>query len=562
MLLRNLIGERFKEKPSEAIVSSHEFLVRGGFIKQVGAGIYSMLPLGKKVISKIEKIIRTEMNKVGGQECSFPVLMPRTLWEESGRYSSIGQEMFRLKDRKNTDMVLGMTHEEAAVDAVRSETDSYKRYPFMIYQIQTKLRDEARPRAGIIRVREFVMKDAYSFHTTQEDLEKYYEIQKQSYFNIFKNCGLKNVISVKSDSGMMGGKVADEFMSVNSAGEDKLIICSKCGKAFNQEVATCIIKQTTSGTEKLKEVSTPNCKTIDEVCKYLNKKPNELCKAVVFGYGKENAVVVFIRGDREVNEIKLKNFLKEEVYPCQSPKEFSLEEGFIGVFNPTNDKRVKILFDKSLENEENLVTGANKKDLHIVGFNPKRFKKTEFFDFNLVVSGDICECGQTFEEKRGVEIGNIFQLGTKYTKSMNMTYLDENGKRQNPIMGCYGIGLGRIMACAVEESHDDYGIIWPKEIAPFDVEIITIGKDERIKNEAVKLCKYLEYKSFEVLFDDREVSAGISFADADLICIPIRIIFGAKNFINGEVEVSTRDKKVKRLVKIEKLYDEIINMLN
>lgn len=562
MLLRNLVSERFKEKPSEASVISHEFLIRGGYIKQVGAGIYTLLPLGKRVISKIENIIRKEMNRIEGQECLFPVMMPKTLWDESGRYSSIGQEMFRLKDRKEADMVLGMTHEEAAVDAVRSETDSYKRYPFMVYQIQTKLRDEARPRAGLIRVREFTMKDAYSFHTTQDDLERYYEIQKQSYFNIYKNCGLKNVISVRSDSGMMGGKVADEFMSVNSAGEDKLIICSNCGKSYNQEVASCSIKPVTFNQEELKEIKTPNCKTIEEVCSFLNKKPSELCKAVVFGYGKDNAVVVFIRGDRDVNEIKLKNFLKEEIYSRQSPKEFGLEDGFIGAINPTSDKRVKVVFDESLRNEKNLITGGNKKDVHISGFNPKRdIKGIEFFDFNLVSSGDICECGHTFEEKRGVEIGNIFQLGTKYTKSMGMTYLDENGKRQTPIMGCYGIGLGRIMACAVEESFDNYGIIWPKEIAPFDVQIILLVKDENIRKESDKLYNSLINKGIDVLYDEREnVSAGVAFADADLVGIPLRVIFGVKNFANGEVELSTRDKKIKKLVKIENIYKEIIDL--
>jgi prolyl-tRNA synthetase len=564
MLLRNLIGERFKEKPADATVASHEFLIRGGYIKQVGSGIYTLLPLGKRITLKIENIIRREMDRIGGQECLFPVMMPRALWDESGRFSSIGQEMFRLKDRKNADLVLGMTHEEAAVDAVRSETDSYKKYPFMIYQIQTKLRDEARPRAGIIRVREFTMKDAYSFHTSQEDLERYYEIQKQAYFKIYKECGLKNVISVRSDSGMMGGKVADEFMSVNSAGEDKLIICPSCGKAYNQEVATCKLDKATSGEEQLKEIKTPNMKTIEEVCSFLNKKPKDLCKAVVFGYGKENAVVVFIRGDRDVNEIKLKNFLKEEIYPCASLKEFGLEEGFVGALNPTSDKRVKVLFDESLRNETNLVTGGNKKDIHIFGFNPKRdIKNIEFYDFNLVVSGDKCECGSLFEEKRGVEIGNIFQLGTKYTQSMGMTYLDESGKRQTPIMGCYGIGLGRIMACAVEESHDNYGIIWPKEIAPFAVHITLLAKEKEIKEESDTLYNLLINNGIEVVYDEREgISAGVAFADADLIGAPVRVVFGAKNFANREVEISTRDKSIKKLVKIENIYKEIKLLLN
>ena len=339
MLLRNLIGERFKEKPSDAVMASHEFLIRGGYIKQVGAGLYTLLPLGRKITLKIENIVRKEMDKIGGQECLFPIMMPKSLWEESGRYYSIGQEMFRLKDRKNAEMVLGMTHEEAAVDSVRFENDSYKRYPFMIYQIQTKLRDEARPRAGIIRVREFTMKDAYSFHTSQKDLEKYYEIQKQAYFDLYKKCGLKNVISVSSDSGMMGGKVADEFMSVNSAGEDKLIICSKCGKGYNQEVATCSLQQSTFKEESLKEVKTPNIKTIKEVCAFLGKSPKELCKAVVFGYEKDNIAIIFIRGDREVNEIKLKNFLKSEIYSAGSLSEFGLKDGFVGPINPTSDKR-------------------------------------------------------------------------------------------------------------------------------------------------------------------------------------------------------------------------------
>lgn len=561
MLLRNLIGERFKEKPSDAVVASHEFLVRGGYIKQVGAGLYTLLPLGKRVILKIENIVRKEMDKVGGQECLFPSLMPKSLWDESGRYQSIGQEMFRLKDRKGSDMVLGMTHEEAAVDAVRTETDSYKRYPFMIYQIQTKFRDEARPRAGVIRAREFTMKDAYSFHTSQEDLERYYEIQKQAYFNIFADCGLKNVISVSSDSGMMGGKIADEFMSINSAGEDKLLICSKCGKGYNQEVATCKIQSATQENQEMNEVSTPNAKTIEDVCSFLDKKPQELCKAVVFGYGKEDVALVFIRGDREVNETKLQNFLQAEVYPCTSPRDYGLEDGFIGAINPTKDKRVRVLFDKSLENEVNLVTGGNKKDVHITGFNPKRDIKTEFHDFNLVVGGDFCECGKLFEEKRGVEVGNIFQLGIRYSESMGMKYLDENGKKQAPVMGCYGIGIGRTMACVVEESCDKYGIIWPKAIAPFAVEIILLSKNEEVKKEAEKLYNAFISKGVEALYDERGISAGIAFADADLIGAPVRVIFGDKNFKNGEVEIAKRDKSVNKLVKITNAEKEIKDLL-
>lgn len=353
-------------------------------------------------------------------------------------------------------------------------------------------------------------------------------------------------------------------MSVNEAGEDKLIICSKCGKAYNQEVAVCDIKRSTYNSEEMKEVKTPGVKKIEDVCSFLNKRPEELCKAVVFGYGKDNAVVVFIRGDREINEIKLKNFLKNDIYPCDSLKRFGFKEGFIGALNPTDDKRVTILFDKSLENEANLVTGGNKTDTHITGFYPKRdLNNVVFNDFNLVVSGDCCECGEFYEEKRGVEIGNLFQLGTKYSESMGMNYLDKNGKKQIPIMGCYGLGIGRIMASVVEESHDKYGIIWPKEIAPFSAEIILLSKNEEAKIESQKLYDLLIDNNINALYDERDgVSAGVAFADADLIGAPVRVVFGDKNFNNKEVEITTRDKSVKKLVSLSSAYKEIVSLLS
>lgn len=568
MLVRNLLGARFKETPKDCVIASHALMTKGGYMKYMSTGTYSLFAPTKRITSKIEKIIREEMDRIGGQEVLFPVVMPASLWEESGRYTSIGSEMARFTDRNGTKMVLGMTHEEAAVHLARDTAASYTDYPFMIYQIQTKFRDEPRARGGLIRVREFTMKDAYSFHTSQEDLEKYYDVCYDAYVRIFKRAGAKNVIAVKSDSGMMGGSVSHEFMLLTDIGEDTLAICSdeNCGYKANVEVADCITHNVESKIEELKKVETPNVKTIEGLKHKLGVEPTRMCKAVVY---QENAtdeyIVVFIRGDLEVNETKLRNYLKSEVHPATGISEDSgIVAGFIGPVGFNG--KAKVVYDRSLEDIESFVCGANEKDYHYTGLNIKRdVGDVEYVDVAKAYNGGICPvCGKpTIILKRGVEVGNIFQLGTKYTKSMNMTYVDSDGTRKYPIMGCYGIGVGRLCATICEEQHDDYGPIWPMPIAPWQVEICCLqSEDEVVKNTSDDLYKKLTDEGVEVLYDDRDIRAGAMFADADLFGIPIRVVVSKKTCEKGVVEISYRDKTFKGEVSAENAASDIKNRIN
>lgn len=568
MLVRNLLGARYKETPKDCVIASHALMMKGGYIKYMSAGSYSLFAPTKRITNKVEKIIREEMDRVGGQEVMFPVVMPASLWEESGRYTSIGSEMARFTDRNNAKMVLGMTHEEAAVHLARDIAASYTDYPFMIYQIQTKFRDEPRARGGLIRVREFTMKDAYSFHTTQEDLESYYEECFKAYERIFKRAGAKNVVAVKSDSGMMGGKVSHEFMLLTEIGEDTLAICSneECDYKANLEVADCITHEIESQIEELTEVATPHVKTIEGLKRVLGVDPTRMCKAVVY---QENAtddyVVVFIRGDLDVNETKLRNYLKTEVHPASGISEESgIVAGFIGPVGFSG--KAKVVFDKSLVGIESFVCGANKVDAHLKGMNIARdVGEVEYVEVAKAYNGGICPvCGKpTITLKRGVEIGNIFQLGKKYTESMNMTYVDTDGERKNPIMGCYGIGVGRLVATICEEQHDDYGPIWPISIAPWEVEICCLqANDESIKSVSDTLYKELGDLGVEVLYDDREVRPGSMFADADLLGVPVRAVVSRKNFDKGVVEVSLRNKTFKGEVSLQTASQDILKIVN
>ncbi len=550
MLVRNLLGARYKETPKDCTIASHALMMKGGYIKYMSNGSYSLFNPTKRITSKIEKIIREEMDKIGGQEVLFPVVMPASLWEESGRYTSIGSEMARFTDRNNMKMVLGMTHEEAAVHLARDVAASYTDYPFMIYQIQTKFRDEPRARGGLIRVREFTMKDAYSFHTSQADLEEYYEKCYEAYVRIFKRTGAKNVIAVKSDSGMMGGNVSHEFMLLADIGEDTLAICSNdgCDYKANVEVADCITHEISSEKRDLEKVATPNVKTIEGLKHKLGVDPTLMCKAVVYQENlTDDYVVVFLRGDLDVNETKLRNYLKAEVHPAVITEECGIVAGFIG---PVNFKgKARIVYDRSLKGIESLACGANEKDYHYVGLNIKRdIGEVEYVDVAKAYNGGICPiCGKpTVTLKRGIEVGNIFQLGQKYTKSMNMTYVDKDGERKNPIMGCYGIGVGRLCASICEEQHDAFGPIWPMPIAPWQVEICCLqSEDEKVKAVSDELYKTLSDAGVEVLYDDRDVRAGSMFADADLFGVPIRAVVSQKTCDRGVVEISYRDKSFK-----------------
>ena len=561
MKVSKMLGERFKDAPKDCAIESHALMMRGGYMKYVGNGIYSLFTPAKRITSKIERIIREEMDRIDGQEVMFPVVMPATLWEESGRYTSIGSEMARFKDRGGNPMVLGMTHEEAAVHLARDTAKSYADFPFMIYQVQTKFRDEPRARGGLIRVREFTMKDAYSFHTSQEDLEAYYDRCHKAYERIFRRAGAKNVISVKSDSGMMGGSVSHEFMLLSEIGEDTLAICPTCGYKANMEAADCLVKNEAGEIAPLTKVHTPNAKTIEEVVNFLGTDAKKLCKAVVYQKNEDDSyIIVFIRGDLEVNETKLRNYLGYEIHPAAViTEESGIVAGFIGAIGL--DKKIKTVWDKSLVGIESLVCGANETDYHYTGMNVARdIGEVEYVDVAKIYAGAFCPvCGQpVIEINKGIEVGNIFQLGTKYTKSMDMTYLDSDGTLKYPIMGCYGIGVGRLCASICQESHDKFGPIWPMPIAPWHVEVCNLrSDDETVNNTANALYEKLLDLGVEVLYDDRNIRPGAMFADADLLGVPVRAVVSPKTCEKGVVEVSFRDKSFKGEFAIEEAAEKI-----
>lgn len=553
MKVSELLGERYKDRVAE--IESQNLMVRGGYIKQVGNGIYSLMPPARRIHNKIEAILREEMDMIGGQEVLFPVTMPATLWQMSGRWESVGRELLRFKDRSGADMVLGMTHEEAAVHMAMNVAGTYQKYPFMIYQIQTKFRDEPRARGGLIRVREFTMKDAYSFHTTQEDLEKYYTRCYRAYERIYARAGIPEVVAVASDSGMMGGKVSHEFMLLTDIGEDTIVICPECGYRANMEAAECIVRNDT-GEEvaPLEKVATYDNKTIEAVCEFLHSSEEKSCKAVVYQRNEDDSyVVVFVRGDLEVNETKLRNYIKADVHPAVEIDHAGLVAGAIGPVGLASG--ITVVYDRSIKDARNLVCGANEEGYHFTGLNMERdVSNAEYADVAKAKEGGICpKCGKhTLSVKNGIEVGNIFQLGRRYTESMGMTYDDEKGNRVSPIMGCYGIGVGRLMASVCEEHHDQYGPIWPITIAPWQIEICALRADkEHVKEEAQRLYDTLNAQSYEVLLDDRTVSAGFMFSDADLLGCPVRIVISPKTLDRGVVEITTRDKSIKEDVAIE-----------
>lgn len=567
MKLEKLVGDRFKERPSDCQIDSHAIMLRGGYMKYVANGIFSSYMPLKRVTRKIEAIIRDEMDKIDGQEVQFPVVMPASLWQESGRYESIGSELLRFSDRNKSPHVLGMTHEEAAVHLVREYGQGYTKYPFMIYQIQTKFRDEARPRGGLIRVREFTMKDAYSFHTSQEDLEQYYALCHKAYENIFARAGVPEVISVQSDSGMMGGSISHEFMLLTPVGEDSIAICPECGYRANMEAAESIINNTRDDVSApLELVYTPDIHTIEDVCEFLKTPTNKSCKAVVYQKNEDDSyIVVFIRGDLDVNETKLRNYLGFDIHPAVITEESGLFAGYIGPVGITNNCRV--LLDNSLKNTNNLSCGGNKPEYHYVGLDLERdYPDGEYSDFAKIAEGGICPvCGKpAINISRGIEVGNIFQLGTKYTKSMNMTYLDAQGQSHNPIMGCYGIGVGRLAASVCEAKHDDYGPIWPISIAPWEVHICAVRADDpEVKKTADELYEKLTAMGIEVIYDDRAtVSAGVMFSDADLLGCPVRVIVSPRNLKDNCCEITARDKSFSHKPSVDETAAKVQEVVN
>lgn len=565
MLQSKIIGDTKKDWPSEASLKSHGLLLKGGYIKQMASGIFTLMPLGKRVAQNIENIIREEMNALGAEEVLMPVVATKKLWDMAGRYDSVGSELLRFKDRTNTDMVLSMTHEEAAVFTALNEAASYTKYPFSIYQIQTKFRDEARSRGGLIRVREFTMKDAYSFHTSEESLNEVYDEYYNAYNRIFKRVGIPEVVAVASDTGMMGGSGAHEYMLLCDAGEDKIVTCTSCGYSANMDVAECKYTEVLSTEEcEVEEIYTPSAKTIDELENLLRVSRKQFMKAVVYyRIDTDETVIVFVRGDKEVNETKLRNMLKvddEALVPKTEEDGDGICYGFIG---PIGLKEgVTVVLDKSLENEKNLVAGANKVNYHIKGVNPMRdIKDAKFVDVSKITTEDMCPvCGKkTVNISNGIEVGNIFKLGTKYTKAMGMVYHDEEGNACTPIMGCYGIGVGRLMASVLEARGTEKATNWPVEIAPYDIHIVPVdyAKNEQVKFIADNLYFDLQERKLAVLLDDRNKSAGVKFADADLVGANIRIVVSPRNLEQNKFELKVKGLDEAVLVEKEEIYTKI-----
>jgi prolyl-tRNA synthetase len=514
-------------------------------VRQLAAGLYIYLPLGLIILDKINRILREEMNAIGAQEISMPVLHPAEVWQQTGRWNEIGDEMFRLKDRGGRDMCLGMTHEEIMTWLASMEIRSYRDLPQIWYQIQTKLRDEARPKSGVLRTREFTMKDSYSFDADEEGLDRSYRLHLEAYKKIFERSSLKFYI-VESDPGMMGGAVAHEFMAPSPAGEDEIVLC-ECGYAANVELAKSVPSKPDFPEWKLEEIATPDSRTIDEVSAFLKLDKRLFIKSLIVASSK-GPVMALVRGDEEVHEKKLRKMIgefrpahKEEV------KEFTgVEAGFIG---PIKCK-LRIIADESLK-EGVYVTGANKEGYHIKGAVPKRDFTAEFADIHTAKAGDGCpKCGKPLTTEKVIEIGNIFKLGTKYSEPLKAYFLDEKGKERPIIMGSYGIGPARIAASAIEQNHDENGIIWPVSIAPFQVEVLPLNmKNESVKKAAEDIYQGLLKEKIEALIDDRDASPGIKFKDADLIGIPYRVIIGEKGLKEGIVEF--KERQTGKIEKVE-----------
>jgi len=541
-----------KENPSEAETPSHIFLLRAGYIRMLAAGIYEYLPLGFRVLKKIENIIRKNMDEAGALELLLPILTPASLWKETGRWDVYGKELFRLKDRNDRDFALGPTHEETITDLVRKNIKSYKDLPYNFYQIQTKFRDEARPRYGLIRGREFIMKDAYSFDVSEEEAIKSYEIMKETYHKIFKQLGL-DYLMVEADVGAIGGKYSHEFVVKAANGEANIVYCENCGYAANVEAAKFHHAKLPPEEElPIEEVYTPNIKSVEEVAKFLNLPEQKIVKTLIYKLDNQDFVAILIRGDREINETKVANYFKVldvSLASSEDLEKLGLVEGFVGPININ----LPIYADKSVEELKNFVVGANKKDYHFKNVNiPRDFQVEGFYDFATAKENDPCPvCKSPLKATRGLEVGHIFLLGTKYSDAMKATFIDKDGKEKPIVMGCYGIGVSRLIAAIVEQSHDENGIIWPEEVAPFGIHILILNtKDEESFKAGEEIYNNLKSIGYDVLLDDRDISAGMKFKDADLIGIPYRIVIG-KKLKDGFVEIEKRDKSLKQEIKIE-----------
>ena len=543
MKMSKLFVQTLRDFPQDAEAISHKLLVRAGYIKKLTNGIYSYLPLMKRVLSKIEQIAREELNKAGAQELLMPFVQPADLWQKSGRWQVYGKELLRMKDRHDAELCLGPTHEEVITSVADGILNSYKQLPVNLYHFQLKFRDEIRPRFGLLRSREFIMKDGYSFHTSQESLENEYKNMKVTYKRIFDRCGL-DTKPVQSDSGAIGGKVSHEFMVLTETqtGEDNVFYCKECDYSANSNHAVSILNEieTTARFNKEEIVDTPNVKTIKELAEFLNVKENNILKSVLYIIDSK-PVMVMIRGDKEVEETKLLNAVEgleiRKATEIEAADITGSKAGFLSYFGLEN--KIKVLFDLSAKGMKNFVIGINEPDKHMVGYNFK--KMPEFVDLSLVKQGELCPCcHKPLYVTRGIEVGNIFQLGTKYSKPMNAVYTDENGENKPYIMGCYGIGITRTAAAAVEVHHDDFGIIWPAAIAPYHCVVVPVNIQEPEQNKtALEIYEALQKEGVETVLDDREDRAGVKFKDADLIGYPYRITVG-KTIKDGLVEFKTR----------------------
>ena len=578
MKMSKLFVQTLREYPSDAEVISHKLLVRAGYIRKLTSGVYNFLPLMWRVLKKIETITREEMDRAGAQELLMPFVQPKELWEESGRWGAYGGELMRLKDRHGREMCLGPTHEEIITSIARDGLKSYKQLPVNLYQIQSKFRDERRPRFGLLRGREFIMKDAYSFDTDQEGLEKEYQNMWETYTRIFKRCGLETK-AVQSDSGAIGGSVSHEFMVITDtdAGENDVFYCNDCDYSANSNHAVSKLPEAKISGDWTKSeiVDTPNTHSIEELCDYLNIPATLIVKSLVYIIDKK-PVIALIRGDKQVEETKLMNAVggvdiriatAGEIEEMMKENGFEAERGFIG---PMGMKKygeydVQVVADETVKEMKNFVIGINQKDKHGVGYNwGAGVELPEIVtDIRLAEAGELCpQCGKPLKVTRGIEVGNIFQLGTKYSKPMNAVYLDKNGKTQPYIMGCYGIGISRTAAAAVEAHNDEHGIKWPLAIAPYHVIVIPVStKDELQMKVANDIYETLKKHGAEVVIDDRDERAGVKFKDADLIGFPYQIIVG-KSIVDGNVEFKVRETDEKTAMKPEEAAEIVISAIS
>ena len=565
MRLSKLFGRTLREPPAEAELISHQLAVRAGLIRQLAAGIYSYLPLGWRVLRKIERIMRQEMDAIGGQEMNMPIVNPAEIWQATGRYDapSPGPILVRFRDRAARDMVLAMTHEEVVADLLRREIKSYRQLPFMIYHIQTKFRDEPRARGGLIRAREFTMKDAYSCHPDSGSLDEFYTRMYKAYVKIFQRCGVQT-LAVAADTGVMGGTTSHEFMVVAEIGEDTLIICPDCGYAANVDKASFVKTAGIQEVERhLTEVATPGCKSIEDVAAFIGVPTCQTLKVVFYTTDSGEIVLALIRGDLVVNPVKLANALGGvELHPS-SEEELQTAGIVAGYASPVGLSGFRVIADDSITMGTNFVAGANKEGYHLKNVNyPRDFAVTTITDIALAHAGDHCpKCNSILQATHGIEVGHLFKLGTRYSKAVGATYLDKNGQPKPIVMGSYGIGVGRLMATIIELHHDERGIIWPPAVAPYQLHLISLGTNQpQVMNAADQLYHHLQEAGYEVLYDDRQERAGVKFNDADLIGIPWRITISSKSLAQDSVEIKKRDESTLRLVPLNEL-DAVLSKL-